>query len=192
MRRADGLLTNTAAAVRVSPAGDVWVGTVGGASVLRAGQSAWETVSVDANVPALVINFAFAPDGTVWMLWQPRPGYLGPSAWAASGLRPDGGWTHLPLGPDTGLDLPLAEDALAASGDGRVWFVSQSIPRRERYLGVVVPGEAPQVYSLGPFPFNGPWAYGNGLWRDTYGVIPDGTGGVLVYAGPEVPWRRLN
>ncbi len=191
MRRADGLLTNTAAAVRVSPAGDVWVGTVGGASVLRAGQAAWQTMSVDASAPAAVINFAFAPDGTVWMLWQPRPGYLGPNAWAASGLRPDGRWTHLPLGPDTGLDLPLAEDALAADGDGRVWFVSQSLPQRERYLGVVVPGEAPQVYSLGPFPYNGPWAYGGGLWRDTYGVIPDGAGGVLVYAGPEVPWRRL-
>jgi hypothetical protein len=190
-RRADGLLNNTANVVRVSPAGDVWVGSAGGASVLPAGSSAWETHEVPAGVPVAVINFAFGLEGTVWMLWQPRPGYLGPNAWAVSGLHPGGGWTHLPLGPDTGLDVPLAEDALAATGDGRLWFVSQSIPARERYLGVVTPGAAPRIYSLGPFPYSGPWAYGSGLWRDTYGVIPDGAGGVLVYAGPEAPWRRL-
>ena len=106
------------------------------------------------------------------------------------------GGTDLPVVAMVGVNEELGKtitpyDLPPDSPNLRMLMLTANDAQRERYLGVVVPGEAPQVYSLGPFPYNGPWAYGGGLWRDTYGVIPDGTGGVLWYAGPEIPWRRL-
>jgi hypothetical protein len=197
LRAAEGLLNNTASVVQVSPAGDVWVGSIGGASVLPAGAAldapgAWRRLGAPLGAPGAVLNFAFGPDGTVWMLWQPSPGYSPSSDWGVSGLAPTGAWTHLPLGPRTGLDLPRADNPLAVDGQGRVWFVTQSIPLHTRTLGVAdpEPGAAPALYPLGPFPTAGPYAYPAGAWRDGYGVIPDGAGGVIVYVGPAEPWRR--
>jgi hypothetical protein len=197
LRAADGLLNNTASAIGVSPQGDVWVGSIGGASVLPAGTAldapgAWRTLAAAEGVPGAVLNFAFGPRRTVWMLWTPRPGYSPGSDWGVSGLSPAGAWTHLPIGPRTGLDLPRAENPLAVDRHGRVWFVSQSIPLHTRTLGVAAPdpGAAPALYPLGPFPTTGPYAYPGGAWRDGYGVIPDGAGGVLVYTSAGQPWLR--
>jgi sugar lactone lactonase YvrE len=197
LRAADGLLNNTANVVQVSPAGDVWVGSIGGASLLQAGATlnapgAWRTLGAPQGAPGAVLNFAFGHDGTAWMLWTPRPGYSPGTDWGVSGLAPNGAWTHLPLGPRTGLDLPRADNPLAVDRHGRVWFVTQSIPLRSRTLGVAAPdlGAAPALYPLSPLPATGPHAYPGGFWRDGYGVIPDGAGGVIVYTGAGQPWLR--
>lgn len=195
LRMADGLLNNTANVVRVSPAGDVWVGSISGLSRLPAGAAldppdAWQTLGAAQGVPGAVLNLAFGPGGAVWVLWQPRPGYSGGFDWGASALTPDGAWTHLPLGPQTRLEMPLSENALAVDRHGRVWFVAQSLPAHTRTLGVAAPGAAPLLFPLGAFPTSGPFAYPGGAWRDSYGVLPDGAGGILLYAGPGQPWRR--
>ncbi len=190
LRSADGLLNNTASDVRVSPAGDVWVGSFSGLSVLRQGATAWQTIDRAAGVPGAIHSLAFGPDGSVWMLWQPLPGYGPLFDWGLSVLRPDGAWQHRALGPETGLDLSLSPDPLAIDGLGRAWFVTQSLPRHERTLGLAAPGQPVQLYPLGPFPAQGPYSYRGLLWRDTYGVVPDGTGGIILYRGPEQGWWR--
>jgi hypothetical protein len=183
--------------VQVSPRGDVWVGSIGGVSVLPAGAAldasgAWRTLGAAQGVPGAVLNLAFGPEGSAWMLWTPRPGYSPGSDWGVSRLSPDGVFTHLPLGPRTGLDVPRAASPLAVDRYGRVWFVSQSIPLRTRTLGVAgpSPADAPALYPLGPFPTTGPNAYPGGAWPESYGVIPDGAGGILVYTSAGQPWLR--
>jgi hypothetical protein len=192
VRAQDGLLNNTASRVKVSPAGDVWVGSIGGVSWLPAGESQWRTLERGAGgLPGAVMNFAFAADGTVWLLWQARPG-SGPSLdWGASAFTPDGALRHFELGAQNGLETPLFEDALAADASGRLWIATQSIPRREKLLGIVRPdaGAALTVYPQGRFATSGPYAYGASLWRSAFGVVADGDGGVLLYDG-EAAWRR--
>ncbi|MGH2522884.1 MAG: hypothetical protein ACRDH2_10315 [Anaerolineales bacterium] len=193
VRSEDGLLNNTASVVKVSPSGDVWVGSISGASWLRAGTEQWQTLDQEAGLPGAVINFAFAPDGAVWLLWRARPGYGASSDWGVSQLAQDGALHHLELGPQTGLEAPRSEDALAVDGLGRVWFVTQSIPRREKFLGLATPqGDAPaELYSLGQFATTGPYAYGGtGLWQNSFGVVADGEGGILLYNGDAQPWRH--
>ncbi len=190
LRAADGLLNNTANVVRVSPAGDVWVGSFNGLSVLRAGAADWQTIDRAAGAPGVIHSLAFGPDGGVWMLWQPRPGYGVVFDWGLSALYPDGTWVHRALGPETQLELSRSEHPLAIDSQGRAWFVTQSLPRHERYLGLVTSGQPPQVYPLGPFPAAGPYAYSGPLWRDTYGVLNDGQGGIILYRGPEEGWWR--
>jgi hypothetical protein len=197
LRAADGLLNNTAIVVQVSPRGDVWVGSIGGVSVLSAGAAldapgAWRTLGAAQGVPGAVLNLAFGPEATVWMLWTPRPGYSPGSDWGVSGLSPDGVFTHLPLGPRTGLDMPRAASPLAVDRHGRVWFVTQSIPLRTRTLGVAghSPADAPALYPLGLFPTTGPNAYPGGAWPESYGVLPDGAGGIIVYTSAGQPWLR--
>jgi sugar lactone lactonase YvrE len=189
----DGLLNNTANVVKASLKDDIWVGSIGGVSWLRAGERRWQTFGRESGVPGAVINFAFAPDGSTWMLWQARPGYGALSDWGVSRLTPEGVTLHLALGPQTGLEAPRCEDALAIDKHGRLWFVTQSIPRREKFLGVVAPtlGARPQVYSLGHFATRGPYAYGgSGLWQNSFGVVADGQGGILLYNGDAVTWRH--
>jgi hypothetical protein len=198
LRQADGLLSNTANQVRVSPAGDVWVGSIGGASRLPAGATlgapgtpgTWQTYTAPKGAPGAVLNFAFGPGNVVWMLWQPQPTSRVHFAWGISGLAPDGAWTHLDLSRQPPLERPLSENALAVDRLGRIWFVTQSLPQHERLLGVVAPGQPLALYDLGPFPTSGPHAYPGGQWPDSYGVLPDAAGGIIVYAGPEMPWMR--
>lgn len=185
----DGLLNNTANVVKVSPQGEVWVGSISGASVLRAGR--WHTYGPAAGVPGTVINFAFAPEGEVWLMWQARPGYSPPANWGVSALTAAGVQRHLELGALTGLEAPRTGDALAVDGEGRLWFVTQSILKREKYLGVAAPGARIEIYSLGRFATSGLYQYGgNGLWQNSFGVVPDGAGGILLYNGDAHPWRH--
>lgn len=193
VRTSNGLLNNTANTVKVSPLGEVWVGSIGGVSVWRAGQ--WETYDRAAGIPGAVINFAFSPksEGATWVMWQARPGYGALSDWGVSLLTADGVQQHLGLGALTGLEAPRAEDALAVDGDGRLWFVTQSIPKREKYLGVARPSPdlTVELYSLGQFATSGPYQYGgSGLWPNSFGVVADGTGGILLYNGEAQPWRH--
>jgi len=193
VRSGDGLLNNTANVVKVSPPGEVWVGSIGGVSVLRAGQ--WETYDRAAGVPGAVINFAFSqePEGATWLMWQARPGYGALSDWGVSLLTAEGVQRHLELGALTGLEAPRAEDALAVDGEGRLWFVTQSIPKREKYLGIATPTPdlSVELYSLGKFATSGPYQYGgNGLWQTSFGVVADGAGGILLYNGETQPWRH--
>jgi hypothetical protein len=58
-------------------------------------------------------------------------------------------------------------------------------------LVVLSPGGAAAIYPLGQFPATGPFAYGGSLWRDGYGVLSDGRGGIILRAGPEGGWRWL-
>jgi sugar lactone lactonase YvrE len=193
LRSRDGLLNNTANVVKASPDGSVWVGSIGGVSVWRGGAAMWTTFDRGQGVPGAVINLAFAPDGAAWLLWQARPGYGALSDWGVSLLTAEGVTRHLELGPQTGLEAPRTEDALAVDGYGRLWFVTQSIPRREKYLGLAWPTpEAPvELYSLGQFAGIGPYTYGgNGLWQNSFGVAADGVGGILLYNGEAQPWRR--
>jgi hypothetical protein len=205
----DGLLNNTASVVSVSPGGDVWVGSIGGASRLPAGETAWQRFDREAGVPGAVIGFAFAPgapEGTAWMLWRVRPGYGALSEWGASLLTAGAAPRHFALGPQANLEAPRSEDALAVDGLGRLWFVTQSIPRREKFLGLMTPhsagfainpaGEAAAsgalaMHSLGHFATRGPYIYGgNGLWQNSFGVAADGAGGIILYNGATQPWRR--
>jgi hypothetical protein len=195
----DGLLNNTANVVRAAPNGDVWVGSIGGLSHLPRGAASWQTVSRAEGVPGAVLDLAFGPGEAVWVLWHSAPGYTPQSDWGASRLLPGGDWLHLPIGTLTGLDVPRSDAALAADRHGRVWFVSQSLPLREKVLGIAeppAPGSPPgtppdvQLYALGRLGNTGLYAYGGSLWRDTYGVASDGAGGVLVFSGPEGGWRR--
>lgn len=189
LRSADGLLNNTASVVRVSPAGDVWVGSFSGLSRLRAGSDVWQTIGREAGVPGAIHSLAFGPEGSVWVLWQPRPGYSAPTDWGLSVLDPAGAWVHRPLGAETQLELSLSEDPLAIDALGRAWFVTQSLPRHERLLGVAAPGLPVQVYSLSSFSASGPYAYSGTLWRDTYGVVSDRRGGIVLYTGDGGWWR---
>ncbi len=192
LRAKDGLLNNTASRVKVSPAGGVWVGSIGGVSWLSAREASWQTLRRETSgLPGAVINFAFEAEGTVWMLWQARPGYAPRSDWGVSALHPDGTLRHFALGAQTGLETPLIEDALAVDGFGRLWFATQSIPGREKFLGLVDldAGRPPRVYSLGRFATRGPYAYGTGLWPYSFGVVSDGAGGILLYNGDAEPWR---
>jgi hypothetical protein len=215
----DGLLNATANVVRASPRGDIWVGGISGLSRLRRGSSTWETIDRQQGVPGAVLDFAFGPDGAVWLLWQERPGYGAQTDWGASRLLPDGTWLHLPLGTLTQLDVPRSEAPLAVDGQGRLWFATQSLPRRVKVLGIVAPAAVSAaadadgtggadgangangadaatqnirvaLYPLGAFETTGLYVYGGSLWRDTYGVAADGTGGVLVFSGPAGEWMR--
>jgi hypothetical protein len=194
LRARDGLLNNTANVVKVSPAGEVWVGSISGVSVLRAGR--WETYGHEQGVPGAVINLAFAEDGSVWLAWQARPGYSARSNWGVSQLLPDGSFRHMDLGGAIGLEPPRAEEALAVDGAGRLWFVTQTIPQREKFLGMVEDWASPttavpiQLYSLGHLATTGPYAYGGNLWHTTYGVLADGGGGVIVFNGEAEVWQR--
>ncbi len=191
LRSRDGLLNNTANVVKVSPAGEVWVGSIGGVSVLRAG--GWQTYSREQGVPGAVINFSFAGDGSVWLVWQARPGYGALYDWGVSQLAETGSLRRIDLGPATGLEAPRLEDALAVDGQGRLWFATQSIPRREKYLGIVepAPNARVQLYSLGRFATAGPYAYGvSSLWQSSFGVVADGQGGILLFNGDAEPWRH--
>ncbi len=191
LNSANGLLNNTADVVKVSPQGEVWVGSISGVSVLRAGQ--WETYDRSAGIPGAVINVAFPPeaDGSAWLMWRVSPGYSALSDWGVSLLTAEGVQRHLELGALTGLEAPRVEDALAVDGEGRLWFVTQSIPRREKYLGVATPDASVDLYSLGRFATSGPYRYGgSGLWQTSFGVVADGAGGILVYNGEAQPWRH--
>jgi sugar lactone lactonase YvrE len=186
---ADGLLNNTANVVKVSPQGEVWVGSIGGVSVLRAGR--WHTFGPESGVPGSVINIAFAPAGEVWLMWQARPGYSPPASWGVSALTAAGVQRPLELGALTGLEAPRTNDALAVDGQGRLWFVTQSILKREKYLGVATPEARVEVYPLGQFATSGRYQYGgNGLWQNSFGVVADGAGGILLYNGDSQPWRH--
>jgi len=191
LRSRDGLLNNTAAAVRISPGGDVWVGSLGGLSWLPAGETYWVTADQGAGLPGAIRNFAFeaAPEAGVWLIWQGR----GLQAWGVIRLGEDGSLSNLiDIGNLMHLEFPLAEDAIAVDVYGRVWFVTQSIPAREKYLGIYTPGVDPPVelYSLGMFPTSGPYIYGGGLWKSSYGVVSDGEGGILLFNDVSTPWRR--
>jgi len=186
---ADGLLNNTANVVKVSPQGEVWVGSIGGASVLRAGR--WQTFGPEAGVRGAVINFAFAPDGAVWLMWQAQPGYSPPANWGVSALTATGVRSHVELGALTGLEAPRTNDALAVDGAGRLWFVTQSIVKREKFLGVAERDGRVAMYSLGQFATSGLYQYGgNGLWQNSFGVIADGAGGIVHYNADAQPWRH--
>lgn len=182
IRARDGLLNNTANVVKVSPAGEVWVGSIGGASVLRG--EVWQTYAFNA-----VINFAFGAEGQVWLVWQARPGYGALTDWGASELVNGAVARHIEIGRLTGLEAPRNEDALAADGRGRLWFTTQSIPRREKFLGVL--DETGRIYSLGHFATTGPHAYNAGtLWATVFGVASDGAGGVVLFNGEDEGWKR--
>lgn len=189
---AEGLLNNTANVVKVSPQGEVWVGSIGGASVLRAGR--WHTYGPEVGVPGAVINFAFPPkpEGEVWLMWQARPGYSPLVSWGVSALTATGDvHSYLEVGALTGLEAPRTNDALAVDGEGGLWFVTQSIVKREKFLGRVNPDKHIEVYSLGQFATSGPYQYGgNGLWQNSFGVVADGTGGIILYNGDAHPWRH--
>jgi sugar lactone lactonase YvrE len=192
LRAKDGLLNNTANRVKVSPAGDVWVGSIGGVSWLPAGETHWRTLRRETSgLPGAVINFAFAPDGTVWLLWQARPSFGPRSEWGVSALRLDGSLLHIELGALTKLETPLLEDALAVDGLGRLWFATQSIPSREKLLGVVAVNAptSPLIYPQGRFATSGPYAYGAGLWPYSFGVVSDGEGGIILYDSAAA-WRH--
>ena len=191
LRSRDGLLNNTASTVKVSPGGDVWVGSIGGVSWLPAGETKWRTLDAQAGLPGAVRNLAFAPDrsGTVWLLWQTRGG----GSWGVIALTAGGSLRdRVDLSALTGLEAPFPEDALAVDGQGRVWFVSQSILRREKFLGILTIRDEPalDLYSLGTFSMSGPYAYGRGLWEDSFGVAADGSGGIILFNGDTEPWRR--
>lgn len=191
MRSRDGLLNNTAAAVRISPTGDVWVGSAGGLSWLPASETEWRTLDQSAGLPGTIRNFAFepAPEAGVWLMWQGR----GLRQWGVIRLGANGSVSGLiDIGSLMHLEFPLAEDALAVDAYGRVWFVSQSIPAREKFLGIHTPGADPPVelYSLGSFPTSGPYTYGGGLWKSSYGIVSDGEGGILLFNDVTAPWRR--
>jgi hypothetical protein len=179
----DGLLNNTANVVRVSPAGDVWVGSISGLSVLRRGAEAWQSIDRSAGAPGAVQAIAFGLDESVWVLWQVLPGYTGFFDWGLSALYPDGSWRHRALGREVQLGLALVEDPLAIDGLGRAWLATHTDAPPQRVLIVAGPDGAPQRYLLGPY------SPTNSLWRDPFGVVPDGTGGIWLYEGDEGWWH---
>jgi hypothetical protein len=184
-----GLLGNFAQAVGVSPSGDVWVGSLRGANVLEAGASEWRVVGEAEGVRGPVLGFAFGLEGEVWLLWGAHA--PGGSAWGVSVGRLGGKWEHWLLGAQTQAELPLSTQAMAIDRQGRVWLATQSLARQEKLLVVVSPGEGAANYPLGAFPATGPYAYGGSLWREGYGVLADGRGGIVLRAGAEGGWRWL-
>jgi hypothetical protein len=184
-----GLLDDFAQALSVSPGGDVWVGSLRGASVLPAGSGQWQMVGEAAGVSGPVVDIAFGPDESVWLLWGVRSSNN--AHWGVSVGRLGGTWQHLPLGQQTQAELPLSTQPLAVDRHGRAWLATQSLARREKLLVVVSPAGTTATYLLGEFPRTGPYAYGGSLWRDGYGVLSDGQGGIVLRAGHEGTWRWL-
>ena len=189
LRARDGLLNNTAFAVKVSPGGDVWVTSIEGVSWLPEFEIGWRTLNLRTELSGAVRSLAFAPDGTVWLLWQARNA----RSWGVVVLTRNGFLADsVDLGALTGLPFPAPEDALAVDGLGRVWFVSQSVSPREKYLGLLTfeKGEPiVSLFSLGAFAASGPFTYGGALWENSFGVIADGEGGILLFNG-EAGWRQ--
>jgi sugar lactone lactonase YvrE len=179
----DGLLNNTANVVRVSPAGAVWVGSLSGLSVLRAGATAWQTLDRNAGAPGNVQAIAFGPDETVWVLWLAPPHTATLQAWGLSTLHPGGAWTHRAVGDEVQLGFSPSEDPLAIDGRGGAWVVTHQAHPPQRVLVHAPASQPAQRYPLGP---DTPT---NALWRDPFGVVPDGTGGIYLYIGDDGWWR---
>jgi hypothetical protein len=182
------MLDNFAHGVRVSPAGDVWVGSVRGASVLRAGAAEWQRLDHAQGLRGGVRDFAFAPDGAVWMLWD-LGARRGVRNWGVSAWHADGGVHELELGRLTQFEPPLSRQPLAVDAAGGVWIVTQSLARREKTLVVAMPDGEVSVYSLGKLPLTGPFAYPGTRWWESYGVLGDGQGGVVLLADNTLTWR---
>jgi hypothetical protein len=189
LRAREGLLNNTAFAVKVSPGGDVWVTSIEGVSWLPEFEIEWRTLNLRTELSGAVRNLAFAPDGSVWLLWQARNA----RSWGVVVVTRNGLLANrVDLGALTGLPFPAPEDALAVDGLGRAWFVSQSVSPREKYLGLLTfeTGQPlTSLYSLGAFAASGPFVYGGPLWENSFGVVADGEGGILLFNG-EAGWRH--
>ncbi len=192
MRSTDGLLNNTANVVKAAPDGTLWVGSISGVSWLRPDTGEWQRLGRETGLPGAVTNLAFGSDGQVWLMWQRRLGYVRPHEWGVSAMSPDGSLRHYELGLASGLEAPAGDAALATDARGRLWLVSQSIIRRERFLVVAeISAEiATEIYSLGGFPTAGLYAYGTGLWPESHAVMSDGAGGITLYSGETEPWLR--
>jgi len=186
----DGLLNNRINVVKLSPEGALWAGSVSGVSWLEAGSTEWQRLDQEAGVPGSVINITFG-DQTVWLMWLKRTNSMN-FEWGVTVIQADKTMNHYWLARQTGLDIPTIEDALAVDGQGRLWFASQSLLKREKYLGILTPeGDGlVKLYSLGRFDSSGPYAYGTSLWESSFGVVADGEGGIIVFNGGPDPWRH--
>lgn len=186
----DGLLNNRINTIKMSPGGDLWAGSVSGVSWLAAGSDQWQTLDQKDGAPGSVINITFGGDD-VWLMWLKRTNGLN-FDWGVTALHPDKTMHHYWVGRQANLEIPTTEDALAVDGQGRLWFVTQSVVGRKKILGILTPEGDGSValYSLGRFDNSGPYAYGGSLWETSFGVVADGEGGIIVFNGGPDPWRR--
>jgi streptogramin lyase len=183
----DGLLDNTANVVKTSPDGSVWVGSIGGVSLLSAGSFEWQHVVRNYELPGSVQDFAFTKDGKVWYLWEAASAYRLRVRWGVSHWQ-DFEWRHFELGVDTRLDYPTSNHAFTIDGLGRVWFVAPSYIQKNNYLGILEPNNGViSIYSLGPFDISKTERVPIPGYT---GVIDDGSGGIFVYNPKFSPLRH--
>jgi hypothetical protein len=151
--------------------------------VLRAGANNWQTLDRAAGVPGNVQAIAFGPDNTVWVLWLVPPQAAAFQAWGVSTLSSDGAWTHRAVGDEVQHGFSPSEDPLAIDGRGGAWVVTQQASPPQRVLIHAPAGRPAQAYPLSPLTPT------NSIWRDPFGVVPDGAGGIYLYIGNDGWWR---
>ena len=191
----DGLLSDAVGVVEIGPDGGVWIGSSSGVSLLRNETQQWETYAAKDGWHGPANDFVFAADGSVWVLWG-RQYHLAasPASWGVTHIQANGSLEHFDLSQLTGIYAPLSDDAIVPDVYGRLWFIAYQANPPERFLGILdTDGElATPLYSLGRMQAKpAPLAVSrSSLTVDAHGILPDGSGGVYLYNGADLPLRH--
>ena len=156
----------------------------------------WETYAVEDGWRGPAYDFVFAADGSVWVMWGRQYHVAAsPGAWGVTYIQANGNLQHYDLNQLTGINAPHSDDAIVLDVYGRLWFIAYQPNPPERFLGILdTDGElATPLYSLGRMrekltPLT---VSRSNLTVDTHGILPDGSGGVYLYNGADLPLRHL-
>ena len=185
----DGLMSYMAVNVDVLPDQSMWVGTFGGVRRRHPQTGQWQIYRSSAGSEAAVTHVAAAPDGSIWFLQTYLLGSPRQELWL-NGVHADGARSHVDLGtfvPNL-VVLRGSLDSIAVDALGRVWFTGISSGRREKVLGIVNPNGtlAYPIFSLGCYCTAGCYCTPD----PSFGVLPDGSGGIYLYNGLDEPLRH--
>ena len=125
--------TDPANTVFVDRSGTVWVGTPSRVEYLREGAKQFQ---IAADHLQIVMKFAEAPDGTLWMAETRRGVRPVPIPWKKNA--------------STGPEILIGSQAMAVDNRGSLWITSlgdgiRRVPYPERLGSSVLPGSAPEI-----------------------------------------------
>jgi len=195
LNQPDGLLNNIVGVVEIGPDGGVWIGSSSGVSYLLNDTEQWETYAVEDGWRGPVCDFVFAADGSVWVMWSRQYHVAAsPGAWGVTHIQANGNLQHYDLNQLTGINAPHSDDAIVLDVYGRLWFIAYQPNPPELFLGILdTDGElATPLYSLGRMQEKlAPLTVSrSNLTVGTHGILQDGSGGVYLYNGADLPLRH--